>query len=126
MATNSTWVVIFEDKKITKPGFDNGDGTTGRGYTIDDDAFWNQSKFSNIWAVQYGTTPSSNEVEHRDTTPHGSFADANLGNFQDFIDRWDAAHLTQLQFQWDNNNVDGETEAEKIARLGARPTSYSS
>ena len=24
------------------------------------------------------------------------------------------------------NNVDGETDAEKITRLGARPTSYSS
>ena len=126
MATSSTWTVVFEDKKIIKPGFDNGDGTTGRGYIIDDDAFWNQSKFSNIWAIQYGTSNSSNEVEHRDTTPHCSFAEAGLGDFQDFIDKWDAAHLADLQSNWDNNNVDGETEAEKIARLGARPTSYSS
>jgi len=126
MATSSTWTVVFEDKIIVKPGFDNGDGTTGKGYTIDDDTFWNQSKFSNIWAIQYGTTPSSDEVEHRDATPHCSFAEADLGDFQPFIDKWDAAHLTQLQFQWDNNNVDGETSEEKIARLGARPTSYSS
>ena len=25
------------------------------GYVIDDDAFWNQSHFSNLWAIQYGT-----------------------------------------------------------------------
>ena len=37
-----------------------------------------------------------------------------------------SAHLAQLQSDWDNDNLDGETSAEKIARLGARPTSYSS
>ena len=127
MATNATWVVIFEDKKIVKTGFSNPDGTTGRGYIINDDAFWSQSKFSNIWAVQYGTSVSSDEVEYRDTTPHATWTDANLGSFQSqFIDKWDAAHLAQLQSDWDNDNVDGETEAEKITRLGARPTTYSS
>ena len=30
------------------------------------------------------------------------------------------------QSDWDSNNVEGETEEDKIARLGARPTSYSS
>ena len=65
----------------------------GVGYRIlDDDAFWNQSKFSNIWAIQYETNPSTDEVEHRDTTPHCTYADANLGDFQSqFIDKWDAA-----------------------------------
>ena len=96
-------------------------------YVIDDDdTFWNQSKFSNIWAVQYGTSVTSDEVEYRDTTPHSSWADANLGNFQDFIDKWDSAHLLNLQSAWDDNNVEGETSEEKIERLGARPTSYSS
>ena len=126
MATSSTWTVVFEDKKITKPGFDNGDGTTGRGYTINDDAFWGQSKFSNIWAIQYGNSNPSDEVEHRDTTPHCSFSDAGLGDFSEFTSKWDSAHLTILQENWDNDNVDDETEAEKISRLGARPTSYSS
>ena len=119
MATNATWVVIFEDKKIVKPGFSNPDGTTGRGYIINDDAFWSQSKFSNIWAVQYGTSVSSDEVEYRDTTPHSSWIDADAGDFQDFIDKWDAAHLVQLQSEWDNDSRD---ESEK----GPRPTSYSS
>jgi hypothetical protein len=43
-----------------------------------------------------------------------------------FINKWDAAHLATLQSNWDNNNVEGETSEQKIARLGARPTSYSS
>ena len=137
MATSSTWTVVFEDKKITKPGFDNGDGTTGRGYTIDDDTFWNQSKFSNIWAIQYETSVTSDEVEYRDETPHSSFADANIGDISQFTSKWDLLHLARLQSDWDNSNEKVEdpedsgtyrleTEAEKITRLGVRPTSYSS
>ena len=58
--------------------------------------------------------------------PHSSFADANIGDISQFSSKWDSAHLTQLQSDWDDSNDDGETEAEKITRLGARPTSYSS
>ena len=122
MSTNANWTVIFEDKKIIK----NIDAEAGTGYEIDDDSFWSQAKFSNIWAIQQGTSVSSDEVEYRDSTPHSSYAEASLGDIQDFITRWDTAHLAQLQADWDDNNEDGETEAEKISRLGARPTSYSS
>ena len=122
MAANGTWTVIFDDKKINKKtGSDQGFYKTP-----DDTAFWSQEKFSNIWAIQYGTANTSDEVEYRDTTPNSSYADANLGDFQQFIDKWDAAHLAELQNAWDRSNIEGETEAEKIARLGARPTSYSS
>ena len=121
MASLGNWTVVFQDKLIIKQA---GDGAGS--YKIDDNAFWEQSKFSNIWAIHYGTSVISDEVEYRDETPHSSFADANLGSFQDFINKWDSAHLAQLQASWNTNNVDGETEAEKIARLGARPTSYSS
>ena len=69
---------------------------------------------------------TTDEVEYRDETPHTSYADANLGDISQFSSKWDSAHLTQLQSDWDNHNVDGETDAEKITRLGARPTSYSS
>jgi len=125
MATSGNWTIIFEDKAIIK-NYAEG-ASEGVSYKINDDAFWNDSKFSNIWAIQYGTSVISDEVEYRDTTPHSSYADANLGDFQSqFIDKWDAAHLAQLQADWDNDNIDGETEAEKITRLGARPTSYSS
>jgi len=138
MATNANWTVIFDDKLVVK-NYAEG-ANEGVGYKIDDDAFWNQSKFANIWAIQYGTSNTSDEVEHRDETPHCSYADANLGDVSQFSNRWDAAHLAQLQLEWDNDTLqiqDGtdaegseifrdETEAEKIARLGARPTSYSS
>jgi len=122
MKSGGNWTVVFEDKCVIK----NTGAEAGTGYVINDDAFWGQSKFSNIWAIQYGTANTSDEVEHRDSTPHKSFADADLGDIQDFITKWDSAHLAVLQIQWDDNNVDGETAEEKISRLGAKPTSYSS
>ena len=124
MATNANWTIIFEDKKIIKNYAEGAD--EGVGYVINDDAFWSQSKFSNIWAIQHGTSVSTDEVEYRDTTPHSTFADADIGAIGDFSNKWDAAHLVQLQADWDADNADGETESEKITRLGARPTSYSS
>ena len=124
MATNGKWTVIFDDKTVIK-NYDEGSGE-GVAYKINDDAFWNQSKFSNIWAIQYGNSIAEDEVEYRDTTPHTSFSEANLGNISDFSNKWDAMHLSVLQDNWDNDIVEGETEAQKIARLGARPTSYTS
>ena len=122
MSTNATWTVVFEDKLVIKQ---SGDGA-GNGYVISDNDFWGLAKWNNIWAIQYGTFEPSDTVEHRDGTPHCTWEDANLGDFQDFIDKWDAAHLARLQSDWDSNNVDGESESDKIARLGARPTSYTS
>ena len=121
MATNATWTVVFDDKMIIKQS-----GDAAGPYVISDDDFWGLAKWSNIWAIQYGTFAPSDTVEHRDQTPHCTWEDANLGDFSDFTDRWDAAHLSKLQSDWDSDNEDGETEADKIARLGARPTSYSS
>jgi len=121
MASLGNWTVIFEDKLIIKQS-----GDSAGQYVIDDDTFWGQSKFSNIWAIQYGTAVPSDEVEYRDTTPHSTFADANIGDMSQFTNKWDAAHLAALQSEWDNDNAPGETEAQKITRLGARPTSYSS
>tara|TARA_X000001388_G_scaffold10011_1_gene6241 strand:+ start:348 stop:752 length:405 start_codon:yes stop_codon:yes gene_type:complete len=134
MATNANWTIVFEDKTVIK---NHAEGASeGVAYIISDDSFWGQDKFSNIWAIQYGTSITSDEVEYKDTTPHSSFADANIGDISQFSNKWDSAHLAQLQTDWDNNNGDTyddsgnvthtETEEEKIARLGARPTSYSS
>jgi hypothetical protein len=122
MATNANWTIVFEDKMIIKQSGD----AAGTPYIISDDSFWSDSKFSNIWAIQHGNSTTSDEVEYRDSTPHSSFADANIGDINQFSSKWDSAHLAQLQSDWDNDNVDGETDAEKITRLGARPTSYSS
>jgi len=124
MATNANWTIVFEDKKVIK---NHAEGASeGVGYIISDDSFWGQDKFSNIWAVQYGTSNPTDTVEYRDETPHSTWEDANLGDISDFTTKWDSAHLAQLQSDWDDDNVDGETEAEKISRLGAKPTSYSS
>ena len=124
MATNGNWTIVFEDKVIIK---NHAEGASeGIGYVINDDSFWSDSKFSNIWAIQHGSSNSSDEVEYRDSTPHSSFVNANIGDINQFSSKWDSAHLAQLQSNWDDNNVDGETDAEKITRLGARPTSYSS
>ena len=124
MSAKGNWTIVFEDKCIIK-NFAEG-ANQGLGYAISDDSFWSDSKWSNIWAIQHGTSVTTDEVEYRDETPHTSYADANLGDISQFSSKWDSAHLTQLQSDWDNHNVDGETDAEKIARLGARPTSYSS
>jgi len=129
MATNAQWTVVFEDKCIIKI---NG-AEAGTGYIIDDNAFWATTAFQNIWAIQSGTSNSSDEVEHKDGTAHCSLADEGI-DISLFITRWDAAHLSKLQSDWDNDNsgtgegddFTPETEAEKIARLGPRPTSYSS
>ena len=132
MATNATWTVIFDDRMIIKKtGSDQG------AYVINDDSFWSNSSFSNIWAIQYGNSNPSDEVEYRDETPHTSFANANIGDIQQFSNKWDASHLAKIQSDWDLNNepvedpADSgtfreETSSEKITRLGARPTSYTS
>ena len=124
MATNATWTVVLEDKVVIK-NYAEG-ANEGVGYVISDDDFWGLAKWNNIWAIQYGTSNPSDTVEYRDETPHSTWEDANLGDFQDFIDKWDSAHLARLQSDWDDDNVDGESAEDKIARLGARPTSYSS
>jgi len=124
MASKGNWTVVFEDKLVIK-NYDEG-ASEGIGYKIDDNTFWNDTKFSNIWAIQYGNSITSDEVEYRDTTPHSSYADANIGDISQFTNKWDAVYLDKLQSNWDSNNVQGETESEKVTRLGARPTSYSS
>ncbi len=140
MATNSTWTVVFDDKKIINQSIkENGQPI---GYNIDDDSFWNDSKWSNLWAIQYvsDNLDHNDTVEYRDETPHATWNESNLGSFQVFIDKWDAKHLIKIQIDWDSNDgstydADGneltptivdESNSDKIARLGARPTSYSS
>ena len=124
MATNASWTVVFDDKMIIKNHAEGAE--QGVGYIIQDNDFWGLSKWNNIWAIQYGTANPNDTVEYRDDTPHSTWEAANLGDFSDFTNRWDAHHLSVLQSNWDNDNVEGESESDKIARLGARPTSYSS
>ena len=125
MATNANWTIIFEDKIIIK---NYAEGVSeGIGYIINDDSFWSNSKFSNIWAIQYGNLITSDEVEYKNETPHSSFVDANIGDISQFSSKWDSAHLAQLQVNWDNDNsgntydenknlISEETETQKITR----------
>ena len=119
-----TWTVIFEDKIIIKQSLLNSEGF-GFAHKIDDDAFWSKPEFSNIWAIQKDASNINDEVEHRDTSSHCSLTTEGI-EFQQFIDKWDAAHLAHLQSVWDEDNVDGEKAEQKINRLGTRHTSYSS
>ena len=134
MATNPTWVVVFDDKRVINQSVKNEYGHSAS-YTLDDDAFWNQSHFSNLWSIQFGTSKIEDQVEHRDETPHTAFDAVTHGNFNEFITRWDVAHLAQIQEDWDNDNYTDvsevespvpETPEQKINRLGARPTSFTS
>ena len=121
MATSAKWTVIMADQKVVRH-----DGVS-LSYTINDDSFWNQAHFSNIWAIQFGTTPSSDEVEYKDGTTHSAYDASVLGNFNEFKTRFAAAHLSQLQADWDEDNTtESETAEQKINRIGARPTSYTS
>jgi hypothetical protein len=125
MASRGQWTVVFDDKKIIKQTDDGGIFYK----ILDNDSFWSDPKWANVWAIQYkdDNHDYNDSVEYRDETPHKSWTDANLGNFRtQFVDKWDAIHLTTLQAQWDNDNVDDETAEQKVTRLGARPTSYQS
>ena len=133
MATNSRWTVVFDDRSVMKH---EGDGAETCYENVGDDAFWNQASYSNLWAIQYNNTPETDEVEYRDETPHSTWASTGL-DFQPFIDKWDAAHLAKLQEDWDHANIktyneeDGsvittESVEDQTARMGPRPTSYSS
>ena len=136
MATNANWTIVFEDKMIIK-NYAEG-ANEGIGYVISDDSFWSDSKFSNIWAIQHGSSTISDEVEYRNDTPHSSFADADIGDINQFSSKWDSAHLAQLQANWDDDVIytyvssestevsSTESEADQVTRKGARPTSYSS
>tara|TARA_R100001163_G_C5065002_1_gene202791 strand:- start:2698 stop:3072 length:375 start_codon:yes stop_codon:yes gene_type:complete len=121
MPNKSKWTVIFDDKKILNQSVTNSDGWA-TAYEIDDDAFWNDPKWQDINAIQY----IDDDNDHNDCVEmvpgtfgrNKTYAESGLGDFREqFITKWDAAHLARLQEDWDNDPRD---ESEK----GARPTSY--
>jgi hypothetical protein len=122
-APKSKWTVIFDDKKIINQSVLNNGGWP-IAYEINDDAFWNDPKWQDINAIQY----IDDDNDHNDCVEmvpgtfgrNKTYVEAGLGNFREqFITKWDAAHLAQLQEDWD---FDSRDESEK----GARPTSYTS
>jgi len=131
------WTVVFDDKMIYKKTAD-ASASEPKAVVVNDDAFWNQSKFSNIHAIQFTDDNVDNDqVEYKDDTEHSNYDASVLGSFNEFITRFDTAWLAKIQNDWDMDNVvvedpadsgtyRAETSDEKIARIGARPTSYTS
>ena len=127
MSKHGTWTVIVEDKTIIKKTKEYTP-TSPAAYIIDNDSFWSQSKFNTVHAIQFTDDSLDNDqVEYAGSDPNGSY-----DSRQEFISKWDAAHLAQLQNTWDSNNTASngdildETDEEKTVRLGARPSSYTS
>ena len=144
MAKHGTWTVVVIDKIIIKRTGEF-DVQTARGFKIEDDSFWNQPKFKDISVIQFTDDNLDNDqVEYTDSRPNVTYDENILGNFSQFIERWDAEYLKYLQGQWDfSNYVPGpkqydtdpvtgemiqikESIQDKTARLGPRPTSYTS
>lgn len=134
MAKHGSWTVVFDDQLIIKKTNDFGI-SNGKGLICGGTDFWNQPKFSNLHAIQFTDDNLDNDqVEFKDNSPNGPYDVSKYGDFRQFIDLWDAAYLSTIQEQWDNNvnfvNTDGnqvpETLEQKITRLGPRPTTYSS
>lgn len=126
MAKHGSWTVVFGDEMVIKR---TGEFTTAtaKGYQVGGTDFWNQSKFSGLHAIQFTDDGVDNDqVEYTDNRDNAAYDASVLGDFSQFTNLWDSHHLSVLQEEWDDDNVDGETEAEKITRLGARPTTYSS
>ena len=134
MSKHGLWTVIIEDKTVIKKTGDFSVSSV-KALKIEDDSFWSQSKFSNIHAIQFSDDGVDNDqVEYKDNSPNSSYDENILGNFRtEFISKWDSVYLTELQYNWDNNDRDtngeilvDETVEAKTIRLGARPTSYTS
>tara|TARA_R100000458_G_C8235085_1_gene215669 strand:- start:511 stop:900 length:390 start_codon:yes stop_codon:yes gene_type:complete len=125
---NVKWTVVFKDKRVINQSVKNDVGSS-TAYKIDS-IDWDNAKFADVHAIQY--IPDGDHDNCVEMTPgtfgrNKTWAEANLGDFQtQFIDKWDAEHLSYLQAVWDDNNVPSETAEQKINRIGARPTSYSS
>lgn len=122
---HGSWTVIFPDKKIYKKSGSDASVDSPIVEQINDDAFWSQSKFNGINAIQFTNDATDND-QVETSTANIAYDAGTLGSFQQFVDKFDSAHLSTLQSNWDNDNVADETSEQKISRLGARPTSYTS
>lgn len=124
MATNAKFSIIFNDKVIIKNYDLDVINEPNWEYRLKDHSIWSDPKFSNIWAIQYVNGDHPDEVEYRDETPHTSWNEANLGDIRQFTNLWDEKFTPMAQAEWDADNAEGETEEQKISRLGPRPTNY--
>ena len=86
---------------------------TGKGFTTNEDsrAFWRRGYPGNVWVAT-----DVRESRHWVARHNG------VSKTKDQAQTIVTAAVDALQDAWDDNNVDGESSAEKIARLGPKPT----
>ena len=85
---------------------------TGKGFiTLEDSrAFWRQGFSANVWVAT-----DCRESRHWVARNNG------VSKTKDQAQTLVTAEVDAAKSDWDNNNVDGESSADKIARLGAKP-----
>ena len=86
---------------------------TGKGFITNEDsrAFWRRGYPGNVWVAT-----DFRESRHWVARHNG------VSKTKDQAQTIVTAAVDALQDAWDDNNVDGESSAEKIARLGPKPT----
>ena len=86
---------------------------TGKGFiTLEDSrAFWRQGYPANVWVA-------TDVRESRHWVARNNGVSKTKDQAQTLV----TAAVDAAKSAWDDNNVDGESSAEKITRLGAKPT----
>ena len=86
---------------------------TGKGFiTLEDSrAFWRAEYPANVWVA-------TDVRESRHWVARNNGVSKTKDQAQTLV----TAAVDALQDAWDDDNVDGESSAEKIARLGPKPT----
>ena len=86
---------------------------TGKGFITNEDsrAFWLQGFPANVWVA-------TDLRESRHWVARNNGVSKTKAEAQTLVTN----NVNAAKTNWDNNNVDGESSAEKIQRLGAKPT----
>ena len=85
---------------------------TGKGFITNEDskAFWRAGYPANVWVA-------TDVRESRHWVARNNGVSKTKDQAQTLV----TAEVDAAKSDWDNNNVDGESSADKIARLGAKP-----
>ena len=86
---------------------------TGKGFVTNEDsrAFWRASYPANVWVA-------TDVRESRHWVARNNGVSKTKDQAQTLVTN----QVNEWKTDWDNNNVEGESSAEKIERLGAKPT----
>ena len=86
---------------------------TGKGFITHEDssAFWIRGYPGNVWVA-------TDVRESRHWVARNNGVSKTKDQAQTLVTN----QVNEWKTAWDNNNVEGETSAEKIERLGAKPT----